>query len=523
MDDLDALLADLQATTLGHITSSSSSSMDRDYDNRQAVPSTGRPITSNAMSCGTPTYDLITDVEGQPLYEPQQMMNRPQPPLPASAATGSKPVPEAVPIRSRIQQHPAPLTSSTRVAPGTRQVSTLSSNLSELDSLLAELSSAQFNIEVDRRTGGSLVSPPGGSMFNANKERSVDSLLNDLDNTPPIARHGTSGSTSMATQDLDDLMASLSGMTTINPQETKVPSYALPDKSRTSIQSPDVVGSLSSGSPLPSDIPASQSRPNVSLSEMMKTLDDNMTRQGVTTIPKGHCAACAKPIVGQVITALARLWHPEHFMCIHCKEPIGTRNFFERDSQPYCERDYHLLFSPYCASCNGPIIDKCLTALDKTWHPEHFCCSHCGYQLSDEEGFHERDGLVYCRHDYYELFAPRCGACCKPIVENFINALNKQWHPQCFVCRECHTSFGAGNFFEHEGFPYCETHFHAVRGSLCASCRKPITGRCITAMYKKFHPEHFVCTFCQRQLNKGTFKEENDKPYCHPCFVRLFS
>lgn len=59
----------------------------------------------------------------------------------------------------------------------------------------------------------------------------------------------------------------------------------------------------------------------------------------------------------QVITALARLWHPEHFMCVHCKEPIGTRNFFERDSQPYCEHDYHLLFSPYCASCNGPIFD----------------------------------------------------------------------------------------------------------------------------------------------------------------------
>lgn len=85
-----------------------------------------------------------------------------------------------------------------------------------------------------------------------------------------------------------------------NPQDTKVPSYALPEKSRISVQSPDVVGSMSSGSPLPSDLPGSQSRQNVSLSEMMKTLDDNMTRQGVTTIPKGHCAACAKPIVGQV-------------------------------------------------------------------------------------------------------------------------------------------------------------------------------------------------------------------------------
>lgn len=45
--------------------------------------------------------------------------------------------------------------------------------------------------------------------------------------------------------------------------------------------------------------------------------------------------------------------------------------------------------------------------------------------------------LIYLcfRRDYYELFAPRCGACGGPILENFVSALNKQWHPDCFVCR----------------------------------------------------------------------------------------
>lgn len=55
--------------------------------------------------------------------------------------------------------------------------------------------------------------------------------------------------------------------------------------------------------------------------------------------------------------ALGRLWHPEHFTCVNCKEPLGTQNFFERDGVPYCERDYHLMFSPQCASCGGPILD----------------------------------------------------------------------------------------------------------------------------------------------------------------------
>lgn len=91
------------------------------------------------------------------------------------------------------------------------------------------------------------------------------------------------------------------------------------------------------------------------------------------------------------------------------------------------------------------------------------------------------------------------------------------------MVQECRTPFGAKSFYDHEGLPYCETHFHALRGSLCVTCNQPVTGRCVTAMYRKYHPEHFVCTYCQRQLNKGTFKEQNNKPYCQQCFSRLFS
>ena len=88
--------------------------------------------------------------------------------------------------------------------------------------------------------------------------------------------------------------------------------------------------------------------------------------------------------------------------------------------------------------------------------------------------------------------------------------------------QDCRQPFQGGSFFDHEGLPYCETHYHAKRGSLCAGCSKPITGRCITAMFKKFHPDHFVCTYCLKQLNKGTFKEQNDKPYCHVCFEKVY-
>lgn len=75
-----------------------------------------------------------------------------------------------------------------------------------------------------------------------------------------------------------------------------------------------------------------------------------------------------------------------------------------------------------------------MTALEKTWHTEHFFCAQCGQQFG-EEGFHERDGKAYCRNDYFDMFAPKCSGCNRSIMENYISALNAQWHPTCFVCR----------------------------------------------------------------------------------------
>jgi paxillin len=126
------------------------------------------------------------------------------------------------------------------------------------------------------------------------------------------------------------------------------------------------------------------------------------------------------------------------------------------------------------------------------------------------------------RDCYTNELAPKCFRCNEAIIENFISALNSYFHPACFVCMECNMPFNASSFYEYNNMPYCELHYHTKRGSLCANCQQPINGRCVTAMNKKYHPEHFVCSFCLQYLNKGTFKEQNDKPYCHQCFQHLF-
>lgn len=235
-----------------------------------------------------------------------------------------------------------------------------------------------------------------------------------------------------------------------------------------------------------------------------------------------NCYVCNERVVGQVITALGRSYHKEHFTCAHCHQELGTKNFYERDDLPYCELDYQALFSPKCAACGDPILDKVTIALEQTFHPEHFVCAHCGCQFDADDGFHEKDGKPYCKNDFFELFANKCGGCNLPITANYITALGVQWHPDCFVCSDCHCPFADGKFFDIDGAPYCEIHYHARRGSLCAVCRQPIIGKCTTAMFRKFHPEHFTCTYCLKVLTKS-FKEENDKPYCYDCFDKLYS
>lgn len=37
-----------------------------------------------------------------------------------------------------------------------------------------------------------------------------------------------------------------------------------------------------------------------------------------------------------------------------------------------------------------------ITALNRNWHPEHFLCELCERRVG-EDGYHEKDGHAYCR------------------------------------------------------------------------------------------------------------------------------
>uniref|UniRef100_W5M0Q8 LIM zinc-binding domain-containing protein n=1 Tax=Lepisosteus oculatus TaxID=7918 RepID=W5M0Q8_LEPOC len=69
--------------------------------------------------------------------------------------------------------------------------------------------------------------------------------------------------------------------------------------------------------------PTGAPKPGNKLDNMLGSLQSDLNRLGVQTVAKGVCGACKKPIAGQVVTAMGRTWHPEHFVCTHCQEEIG--------------------------------------------------------------------------------------------------------------------------------------------------------------------------------------------------------
>ncbi|XP_073864150.1 paxillin isoform X18 [Macaca fascicularis] len=588
MDDLDALLADLESTTshiskrpvfLSEETPYSYPTGNHTYQEIAVPPPVPPPPSSEALN-GTILDPLDQwQPSGSRFIHQQPQSSSLVYGSSAKTSSASNPQDSVGSPCSRVgeEEHVYSFPNKQKSAePSPTVMSTsLGSNLSELDRLLLELNAVQHNppgFPADEANSspplpGALSphygvpetnSPLGGKAGPLMKEKpkrnggrgledvrpSVESLLDELESSVPSpvpaitvnqgemsspqrvtsTQQQTRISASSATRELDELMASLSDFKGLEQRADGERCWAAGwprDSGRSSPGGQDEGGFMAQGKTGSSSPPGGPPKPGSQLDSMLGSLQSDLNKLGVATVAKGVCGACKKPIAGQVVTAMGKTWHPEHFVCTHCQEEIGSRNFFERDGQPYCEKDYHNLFSPRCYYCNGPILDKVVTALDRTWHPEHFFCAQCG-AFFGPEGFHEKDGKAYCRKDYFDMFAPKCGGCARAILENYISALNTLWHPECFVCRECFTPFVNGSFFEHDGQPYCEVHYHERRGSLCSGCQKPITGRCITAMAKKFHPEHFVCAFCLKQLNKGTFKEQNDKPYCQNCFLKLF-
>ena len=170
--------------------------------------------------------------------------------------------------------------------------------------------------------------------------------------------------------------------------------------------------------------------------------------------------------------------------------------------------------------------------MNQYFHPEHFFCAQCGIVFSGSDTFLEYNSKAYCSQDYGILFAHYCDKCDQPLLSEHVVALGKSWHPHCFTCSDlkCNQilAFDEGGFFELDGEAYCENHFNARTGSICTVCHQTISGPCLMALKKAYHPHHFICSFCSKMLksldqdSEPSYCARNEKPYCRDCYLQLY-
>ncbi|XP_011690040.1 PREDICTED: uncharacterized protein LOC105451361 [Wasmannia auropunctata] len=173
------------------------------------------------------------------------------------------------------------------------------------------------------------------------------------------------------------------------------------------------------------------------------------------------CAHCNSYVRGPFITALGQIWCPDHFVCVNaqCRRPLQDIGFVEEKGQLYCEYCFERFIAPTCNKCNSKIKGDCLNAIGKHFHPECFNCAYCG-KLFGNSPFFLEEGLPYCEADWNELFTTKCFACGFPVEagDRWVEALNNNYHSQCFNCTMCKKNLEGQSFYAKGGRPFCKNH-----------------------------------------------------------------
>ena len=67
------------------------------------------------------------------------------------------------------------------------------------------------------------------------------------------------------------------------------------------------------------------------------------------------------------------------------------------------------------------------------------------------------------------------------------------------------------------------THVHTIRYWYYNFSPQLFRGPFASAMGKVWHPEHFVCSDCNKPLQNTTFVFEEEKIYCDECYQKNFA
>ncbi|EGC37101.1 hypothetical protein DICPUDRAFT_54237 [Dictyostelium purpureum] len=166
------------------------------------------------------------------------------------------------------------------------------------------------------------------------------------------------------------------------------------------------------------------------------------------------CSKCKLPITGEYILLQGQPVHSEHYRCEECGCEFNVgKTCHEYEGRLYCYEDYQKQILNICGSCAKPIVGRSITALGKVWHPEHFTCTTCQVPFAGS-AFREHGGKPYCESHYHQFFGRICFKCSKPVVDKGVEVFGKIYHRDHFTCTGCECLLGK-EIMEWDGKPLC--------------------------------------------------------------------
>ena len=257
---------------------------------------------------------------------------------------------------------------------------------------------------------------------------------------------------------------------------------------------------------------------------------------GTSGQPK--CHGCQQRITGSYLQAMDVFWHPEHFRCRACRTPLKRgRDVYKVDGHPTCDLCMqHTL--PVCMGCKAPIRGPYLSLVGQAWHPHHAVCCVCqtparpppapGQPETVEPTVTdvvEKEGKLYCRRHYEELFCPKCSKCQQTIAEGvFVHVGEHVRHPHCVVCCRCGVRITGKEVHLEGGELYCKKHFVQAFAKRCAHCDRPLTNRHIVTVHGEgvcldHQDQHYACFDCGHVVPKSNagLHFEDPRQQCAEC------
>ena len=125
------------------------------------------------------------------------------------------------------------------------------------------------------------------------------------------------------------------------------------------------------------------------------------------------CQSCGQPINGRYLTALDADWHPDHFCCTLCHQPITDGRFYLHEERPCHPACYENSIAPRCTLCHKPLtgqyhINYWGEAYCRDHAQELASCSYCGRLVPHTTKKMRRRSIE----------AIRCDNCASTAIEN---------------------------------------------------------------------------------------------------------